>query len=307
MDNFMAVFRQVCILFLLMGVGFALNKTKKLTKTVNKYISDIVVTIVAPCVIIQSFERDFDPSMLKNLLLSLAAAVALHTVMIIAVHFTVRGDNEKSTRVLKFAAVFSNAGFVAIPLQSALLGTDGVFCGAAYLAVFNIALWSYGIFEISGDKSLITPKKLLFSPGIIGILIGVAIFITSAKLPYVVDSTLGYISALNVPLPMFLVGYYLADTDILSALKDIKIYFCIILRLLVFPLAGLAVMYLVGLRGIVLTSTVIALSAPVGATASMFSEKFDGDTDLSVKLVSISTLLSIVTMPIVVGIAQLVA
>lgn len=122
-----------------------------------------------------------------------------------------------------------------------------------------------------------------------------------------IDSTLSYISALNVPLPMFLVGYYLADTNILEALKDKSIYICLALRLLIFPLAGLVMMYLLGFRGVVLIAMVIALSAPIGATTSMFSEKFDVDTTYSVKLVSISTLLSIITMPIVVGIAQMFA
>lgn len=290
-----------------MTIGYYCNKSRKLSKEANKCISDVVTTIVVPCVIIQSFEREFDPSMFQRLLAAFVAAIAAHACMIIAVHFLIRTKNDKRSRVLRFASVFSNAGFMSIPLQSALLGNDGVFCGAAYVVVFNIAIWSYGIVEMSGDKSYITPKKLLVSPGIIGVVVGMILFLCSIRLPMVVQSTIGYVASLNVPLPMFLIGYYLADTNIIDALKDRSVYICLGLRLLVFPLLGLGIMYLLGFRGVGLIAIVIALSAPVGATISMFAEKFDADTEYSAKLVSISTLLSIITMPVVVGIAQALA
>lgn len=307
MNNFFTVFQQVLILFLLMTIGYYCNKSRKLSKEANKCISDVVTTIVVPCVIIQSFEREFDPSMFQRLLAAFVAAIAAHACMIIAVHFLIRTKDDKRSRVLRFASVFSNAGFMSIPLQSALLGNDGVFCGAAYVVVFNIAIWSYGIVEMSGDKSYITPKKLLVSPGIIGVVVGMILFLCSIRLPMVVQSTIGYVASLNVPLPMFLIGYYLADTNIIDALKDRSVYICLGLRLLVFPLLGLGIMYLLGFRGVGLIAIVIALSAPVGATISMFAEKFDADTEYSAKLVSISTLLSIITMPVVVGIAQALA
>lgn len=307
MSNFLTVGSQVLILFLLMLIGFACNKTKILNEEANKRISDLVVILVTPCVIIQSFQREFDERLLFQICVALLISLIVHLAMILAVHIIFKSQPDKSRRVLKFASVFSNAGFIALPLQSALLGADGVLMGAAYLVVFNIMLWSYGITLMSGDKTMITPKKLLFSPGIIGVVIGMIVFIFSIKIPQVISSTIGYMAALNVPLPMIVVGYYLAKTNVLEVFRDIQSIKCIFVRLIVFPVVTLALLYMCGVRGTMLCSMVIAMSAPVGATTTMFSEKFDADTQLSVKLISLSTLLSIITMPIIVGVTQTIA
>lgn len=307
MSNFLTVGSQVLILFSLMLIGFACNKAKILNEEANKRISDLVVILVTPCVIIQSFQREFDEKLLFKICIALLISFVAHLAMILSVHFIFRSQLDKRRRVLSFASVFSNAGFIALPLQSALLGADGVLMGAAYLVVFNIMLWSYGITLMSGDKNMITPKKILFSPGIIGVVIGMIVFLFSIKIPYVISSTIGYMAALNVPLPMIVVGYYLAKTNVLEVLRDIQSIKCIFVRLIAFPVATLVILYLCGVRETMLTAMVIAMSAPVGATTTMFSEKFDCDTPLSVKLISLSTLLSIITMPIIVGFTQTIA
>lgn len=307
MNSFLTVGSQVVILFLLIMIGFVCNKNKMLNKEVNKKISDIVVIIVTPCVIIQSFQREFRTDLLKQLLTALAAAVVLHIIMIIISGIFMNDSDESRERIYRFGAVFSNAGFMALPLQNALLGEDGVFFGAAYIAIFNIVLWSYGIVEMSGDKTLITPRKVFLSPGIIGVLIGAVIFVFSLKIPAVISSAMSYMAALNVPLPMMIVGYYLGDTNIAQALKDIKSYKCLFLRLMIFPVLALGLLYLCGIRGTLLSALIIAASAPIGATTTMFSEKFGRDTELSVRLVSLSTLLSMLTMPLIIGITQLIA
>ena len=304
MSSFFTVGEQVLILFLLMAVGFACNKAKILTDEANKRISDLVVILVAPCVIIQSFEREYDANLLRKICVSALIAVGLHILMIAAAHFIFLKEEDAKRRVLRFGAVFSNAGFVALPLQSALLGAEGTLLGASYLVVFNIMLWSYGIYEMSGDKKNITAAKIILSPGIVSVTIGIILFLFSIKLPNALSCAIGYMAALNVPLPMIIVGYYIAKTNIFKALKDAESIKCMAVRLLIFPFASLAVLYISGIRGVMLSAAVIAASAPVGATATMFSEKFGADTLLSANLVSVSTLISTVTMPIVISIAQ---
>ncbi len=307
LSNFLTVGEQVLVLFLLIATGFLCNKGKLLTKEANKRISDLVVIVVAPCVIIKSFLREFDPNTLKLLLLALLIAAISHVVMYLLAVLLVHDKEEQRRRVLRFASIFSNAGFIALPLQEALLGPDGVFFGAAYLVMFNIFAWSLGICMMTGDKSKITVKKILFSPGIIGVVIGMILFVASVKLPNVITTTLTHISNLNTPLPMIVVGYYLAETNLLQALKDKGNYLCMGVRLILFPLLALGIMYLCGVRDAMLVSMVVAISAPVGAMTTMFSEKFGADTILSVQLVSLSTLFSMITMPVIVALAQMLA
>lgn len=304
LQNFLTVFEQVIVLFLLMALGVVFKKTGKLNQGMCKALSDIIVVFVAPCVIIKSFIRDYNPDMLKSLVIAFILSAALHIAMIVISKVVFCKSEEKKRRILTFASVFSNAGFIAIPLQEVILGGDGVFYGAAYLAVFNIFLWSFGIVEMSGDKSLITPKKLLVSPGIIGIVVGVILFVFSIKPPTVITAVIGHISALNLPIPMFIVGYYLAQTDIFKALKNPRLYLCLFLRLILYPIAALVIFRILNIDSTLAVALILAVCAPVGATVTMFSEKFDGDTTLSVELVSISTLFSILTMPLITAFSQ---
>ena len=307
MNHFLMVAQQVGVLFLLCAVGFFCNKAKILNDTANKCISNLVMLLVTPCVLIKSFLRGFNSALLGNFFLVMAASAAIHGLMIAVAHLLMKDNEEKRRRVYRFAVVFSNCGFMAIPLQQALLGEDGVFYGAAYLVVFNILLWTYGVFEMSGGGNHISLKKLVVNPGIIGVAVGLVLFFTSLTLPDILLEPLTHMANLNTPLPMIVVGYYFADSNFLEMLRDKRSYFCFALLLVILPLLVLGLLYAAGMRGSMLSACVIATSAPVGATTTMFASRFGTDVDLSANLVSFSTLLSIVTMPLIVGLTQMLA
>ncbi len=304
---FIDVFTQVVILLLLILTGFILTKTHILTENGSKSMTDIVLTIVTPCVIIKSFMRDYDPSLLKNLLIAFLIAFLTHIGFILSAHLLLHSRDISKQKVLQYGVVFSNCGFMSLPLQQSILGDMGVFYGSSYIAIFNLFIWSYGITLMSGDKKYMTPKKLIINPGIIGLTIGLFIFLLSIPTPKIVNETVSYISSLNTPLPMIIIGYHLANSNILDGLKNLKCIFAIILRLLIFPLLALGIMYLCGIRGTMLVSSLISCSAPTAAITTMFAAKFGLDTPLSVNLVSLSTILSIISIPLLITLAQYIA
>ena len=157
---------------------------------------------------------------------------------------------------------------------------------------------------MSGDKKVLSPKKMLINPGVIGVSIGLIIFLLSIPVPKVIAEPISYIASLNTPLPMLIIGYHLMKSNILEGLKNIKCFFAIGIKLFLFPLLALFVMYLCGVRGTMLISSVISCSAPTAAITTMFSDKYSCDTALSVNMVSISTLLSLISMPILITLAQ---
>ncbi len=319
--SFLAVSEKVGLLFLLIFLGFICQRIKMLTEEANKCMSDIVMYFVTPCVIIDAFSGSLYSkaeilSVLKNIgMVALIASVA-HIAMILAVQFIFRFSDEGRCRLMRFAAVFSNAGFIALPLAQVLIdgpaGHEGALYAAVYLAVFNIALWTWGLINMSGDKKRMNFKKILFNPGIIGVAIGMILFTAplyseGVRLPGMVADAVSAVGALNLPLPMLMIGFYLGKADLLAAFKDKWSYLCIALRLLVFPLITLGFLWILGVRGNVLTVSVIGASAPVGATTTIFSAKFGRDTELSVRLVSLSTILSMITMPLIIGLTQMIA
>lgn len=307
LENILTVGQQVIILFILIAVGFICGKTKLITEEGSKCLNELVLYVVTPCVIIKSFIRPFDSSMLTNILLAAALAIVIHVVSIGIAMLIFRDKNIARKRVYRFSVIFSNCAFMSLPLQQAVLGDDGVFYAAVYIAVFNLVLWSYGVVMMSGDKKFLSAKKILLNPGIVGVFVGIIIFVCNIQIPEIIFEPISYIAALNTPVPMIFIGYYLSKSNILDAFKDAKSYAAIALRLVLIPLITFGTLYLCGIRGTLLVSCVISASAPAAATTTMFAAKFNQDAPLAVNLVTLSTLCSVITMPIIVGFTQLIA
>ncbi len=304
---FLNVLNQVAILLILIIIGVVLTKTNILTEKGVKSMTDMVLMLVTPCVIIKSFVRKFDSSTLKALIISFIAAIGMHLLFIAVAHLLCRSNDDARRRVLRFAVVFSNCGYMSIPLQQAVLGDDGVLFGASFVAIFNLFVWSYGIVEMSGDKKYISPKKLIVNPGIIGLTVGLIIFILSLDLPQIIYEPISYMASLNTPLPMIIIGYHLAQSNLIKGIKDKQSLFAIALRLIVLPTVVIGLLYLCGIRDTLLVSLSISACAPTAAVTTMFSSKFNKATDLSVNIVSISTVLSLITMPLLVTLTQYIS
>ena len=303
--SFCLVAKQVAILFMLMGIGAACNKAGLLKEEAVKGIVNLLLLVVTPCLIISAFQRDYDASMAAGLCQTLAYAAGFHLLAILLARLLVRHPEKPGERVLRFSVIFSNAGFMAIPLQQAILGMDGVFYGAAIIAVFNLIVWSYGLVLMNGRLSDIRLRQILINPGIIGVLFGVTLFLASIRLPGIIASVTHSMAQLNTPLAMIVIGYYLAEAKIGRLFTCPAAYTAIALRLLAVPLAVIGTIKLIGHtdRTVAIT-TVIAASAPVAAMTTMFASRFRQDTALSVGIVAVTTLLSILTMPLIVAWAQ---
>ena len=299
LQDFLTVAANVLTLFLLMGVGVACAKTKLLSDSSVKALANLVLYIATPCVIIKSCIRDFDPSMLWGFLTVVAVAAVNHTLLILLARVVFRDREENRRRVFRVATVFSNAGYMAIPLQQAILGDVGVFYCAAYVIVFNVFLWTYGLLEMSGESRL-SVKKILLNPGVIGVAVGLTLFVLPIPVPELLANGIGHMASLNTPIPMLIVGFYLTQTDLVAALKDSRGWLCIALRLVAMPLLALGGLLLCGVRGDVLTACMICIATPVATACTMFATRFDRDPRLSVNLVSVSTLLSVATLPLVI-------
>ena len=302
LQNITLVATQVFVLFILMGVGFVSNKIKLLNEKTVSEVTNFVLYIVTPCVIINSFSRTFDKAYLKGLIITFVASFLSFFLNILITKLIIHDKIKEKEKIARYGAVFSNSAYMAIPLQQALLGDDGVFYGAIYVAVFNIMNWTYGISLMSGDKKIISVKKIIFNPGIIGTFFGVLVFLMPFALPRVISKPIEYLAALNTPLPMIVIGYHLAESDF--KIKGFWLYFSMAYRLIISPLLIMIILYLVGVEKITMLSITIALSAPFAATTSMFSEKFGGDTKLAAATVSLTTLITIITMPLVIGLAM---
>ncbi len=309
LDGFLLTAQQVGVLFALIAVGYACRKTNFLSDAFVKGCVNLLLLIVTPCLIVHVFQRPFTGAALANLGFALAAAFVAHFIGIAFAEACFRRTDEMKRGVLKFATVFSNGGFMAIPLEYALLGADGAFYGAVYVVVFNLLCWTYGLKVMCGHIKDMNRRILFVNPGTVGIALGLPLFLTSTTLPTILHDPIKYISDLNTPLAMIVIGFYLADARFAAYFRCVPALVASALRLVAIPslaLAGLAAAKGMGLAldptmAIALTASA---SAPVAAMDTMFASKYGRDVDVSVGLVAVTTLLSIVTMPILVGVAM---
>ena len=305
LENFITVGAQVLVLFLLIGVGALLQKTKMMGDACVTGLTNIVLYFVTPCVIIEAFQRKYDSSMLRGLFATLVIAALSMLLSILLAKLSFHDPDPAKNKVYRFAVIYSNCGYMSLPLMQAILGSEGVFFGAMFIGMFNIILWTYGLYLMTGDRNAIRPVKLITNPGILGVFVGLIFFLTGVRLPEIVLRPISYLSSLNTPIPMFIIGYYLAKADLRSVWKQGYVYLACFLRLILVPVLCFGAMYLCGVRGVILTACTISISAPSAAATTMFATKFGGDRELSGSLVSVTTLFSLVTMPLLVAFSQM--
>lgn len=312
MSNLLLVAKQVLILFILMGVGFSARKMRLLDDVSVKGIVNVLILFVTPCVIVEAFCRPFDATMMGELGLAFLAAVIGHAVVIAMAYALVRHGKDSTQRVLRLSATFSNAGFMGIPLEQAILGDRGVFFGVSYIVVFNLVIWSWGYAMMRGSGANDAAAKremrraMVVNPGSIGLTVGVIVFLLSRPLPDCIGVPLHFMAGMNTPLAMIVIGFYLAGARLGPVLKMPAAHLAATIRLVVYPLLMTGALYLFRrhLDPDMMLALVIASAAPVAAMVSMFAAKFDRDVDASVGLVSGTTILSIFTLPVVIALAM---
>lgn len=308
-SDLLTVAQQVLVLFAMMGLGAWMRKARILKDAAVESVVDMILIVVTPCLIAESFQRPFDPSELKGLGLAFVFSVAGYLASIVLACLFVRHRNADSRATLRMAAVFSNAGCMGIPMEQALLGMKGVFYGAVYIVVLNLFVWSWGYWIMKKDEGGAgRPSflKCLVNPGTVGIAVGLPIFVFSVKLPDLVVNPVHQVANLNTPLGMIVIGYCLAGVKLCQLAHMFDTAVVMFMRLVAGPLAMLALVFPFRhhLDRAMMLSLVIAASAPVAATVSMFAAKFRRDVETSAVLVSATTLLSMLTMPAVIAFAM---
>lgn len=295
---------QVIQLFILITVGFVCTKTKLIGGKGVKDFVNVLLYIVTPCLIVNSFlSVEFTSETVNSLLIAAGCAIVSHIIGI-AVSFLVCDDDSKKKSVLRFGTIFSNSGYMGLPLAQAVFGSVGVFYASIYVVMFNVIQWTYGISLY--DKSKNSLLKVLINPGTIGVIIGLPLFLLKISLPNVIFTPISYLSSLNTPLAMLITGYYFACSKLIEGLKNFKMWLVIALRLVVVPVVALIVFkYLFKLNGVLLSCCVLPVSAPTAVNTMVLASKFECDTDLGLKLITISTLLSVITMPLILAFAQI--
>lgn len=303
MEIVVLLLRQNLVMLVYMMIGYFLYKKKLVSAGGSADIGRILLYIVMPAAILKSYLADFSRERLEGLFVSFLAALLSLLLSIAAARIAF----SKEQGIERFGAAFSNAGFIGIPLVQMTLGEEAVFYVSSYVALLNILQWTYGLVTITGDRSLISVKRLRTNPIILSFLAGIALFLLPVSLPETAENVVGTIAAMNGPLAMIVLGVYLGQVPLRSLFSGRVVYRCALVRLIVIPVLTMALLFVFPEKYHMLKLTIlIATSAPVGSNVSIFAQLYGQDYMQSVKEVTLSTLLCIITLPLILGIADYV-
>lgn len=283
-------------IFLLMMAGYIMTKLGILPVSVRGPLTDLVIDFVLPCNIIVSFLIEFNREIMISCFAVAVISLGIELFTLFAGTYLYPGTGKDQHTVLKYATVVSNAGFLGSPIVQGLYGDQGLLYASIYLIPVRIVMWSYGISCFSGKKGKGVLKKTLTHPCIVAVMIGVLLMVTQVTLPAGIEKTLRSASNCNTALCMIVIGNILAEVRFRDVLCKETFWFCVV-RLLLIPLVVFAACTLAGAGRMVTEVSAVLAGMPAPATAAILASKYHGDEKLAVKLVFMSTVLSLVTIP----------
>lgn len=284
---------QLCLLFGYIALGFTCNKLKLLDAASDKYLSGLLLKVTLPASIIaSSIGQDTANRTQAFYVLTIAAGIFILKPFLASIFQKIT----KCDNTYKLMLTYPNLGFMGFPIMSAMYGQLGLFYASLFMIVFNLSVFSYGVSTMRQEKKL--QLKKLLNPGIIAAVTAILIFTFSIPVPQVLAQFLTNIGSVTSPLAMMTLGSTLAAVNLNSLLSDKLLYVFTACKLILWPAFFWFVLHFFISDPMVLGLSVILISLPVAGNVSMLSITYGGNTELATKGTCISTLFSLITIPI---------
>jgi predicted permease len=300
-----ALFYQVLTLFILILVGWGVRRLGFFSDEVTLGVSRFLVNVALPALVIDSMQIPFDPALAREgaaLALAAGAYFAGATLFALVFPYLIRARPDERG-IFSFLIVFANTGFMGYPVVLAIWGEEGVFLAAIYNLLFSLLLFTVGVLLLTGARDgwrSVSPRVLL-SPGIVSVAVGLALFFLSVDLPDVVGGPIEMLGALTTPLSMIVVGALLARQDPRTIFGNARVYAYAIVRLLALPLATFVLLRPFVADPLVLGVCVVLAAMPGATNAALFAEEYGVNPELASQAVFITTLFCIGTIPLIAG------
>ena len=292
--------QQVLVMFLLILVGYLAVRCKALDAGARQGFSGLLVNLVVPAMILDSYMIPFDPAILANLIRAALASAAVLAAGVLIALAAARRLRSGCRPLLCFAMAFSNAGYMGFPLIQALFGDEGMLYASIFNTFFNILLWTAGIWMVSagGQKSPHPLRALLTKPALVAVAAGLVIYLCQVPVPALIARPISLLGGMNTPLSMLITGIIITTSDLKGVIRRGALWYTILLRMLVIPAVGFGLCLASGTGGMVGAVVVLLEACPCAAITSVFAVQYHHDEDLAAGAVVVSTLLSILTLPL---------
>lgn len=300
--DFLTVLINVAVLLALAVPGFILRKTKMINETAISAFVVVLMYVNQPFLLVNSFlTSEYSSDILLNMGIVLALSFFFILLMFfIAKFFYQKHPDIDNKKVYSYAVMFSNCGFMGIPVIQALF--PGNAEALIYVSLFNIAFntlnWTLGIYILSGKREYISIKKVALNPATIAVAIGLIFFFFKVPMPKAVANGVSLIGNMTTPMAMLVTGIRLAEMPFKDIFKGFNAYIVSFLRLIVSPILTFAVLSVLGISPLIKSVLIIIMAMPCAVTTIAFSERYGANSVEGVKCVLLSTILSVLTIPV---------
>jgi len=295
------LFIQQGTVFILMLVGLILKKKGIIDVAGRTTLTDLCINVIIPCNIFKSFLMNSTMEMLRACLLTIVVGFAIEGFCLVLNKFLFNKFPDKKKKILQYGTLVTNAGFLGTAIVEGIYGAEGVMYGAIFLIPMRIIMWSAGTayFVSDGgvDKKKII-KNIVTHPCLVAVYLGTVFLLTQWKVPGILLKPIQYIGNCNTAITMIIVGTILADEKLITVFTDGFSYVFSAFRLLVLPAVCYGLCLLLGMSGTALGVSVLMIGMPMASTTAIFAARYGSDASFATKCVVLSTLLSMLTIPL---------
>lgn len=299
---------QIIQLFLMIFMGFLIVKAKLLNSEDSKILSIIVLYLIIPCVIINAFQVDYTPQTVKGLLIALAGSVMTQVILLIVVSILGRVFHLNEVEVASI--YYSNSGNLIVPIVTFILGKEWVLYGCVFMSVQLVFIWTH-CKKIISRESTYDWRKIVLNINMISIAIGIVLFLTRIHLPAIINNTLSAVGSMIGPASMIVTGMLFAGMDFKQIFANKRVYFVSFFRLIIVPVIALFLIKCSQLSTFssngnkLMLIVFLAIITPSASTVTQMCQVYENDSQYASAINVVTTLLAIVTMPLMVMLFQI--
>ena len=297
------VLQQMGVITILVTIGIYLYKRKVIDDTTSRKMSTIVMDITNPALILASMLSGGVTATHSDLITAIILGAAFYFVLVILgfiFPLLVKAD-KNSRRYYNLMNVYTNVGFIGIPVARAILPENAILYVIVCNVMYSLLFYTHGIIVLSNGKEKMNIRKF-FSPGTIMAILSMVVFWFNLKLPMIVANSISYIGEANVFLSMTLLGVGIARSGITGAIKNIRIWIYIVLRMIFVPVAIFFILKTLDFSSVTILGLCLMAAMPVGNLPFIQAEKMGEDTELLSNAIALTTLVSVATITILMSI-----
>jgi len=305
--SFLTVVNQIAIFFILIVVGIFTRRFNLIGETFIKQLSNLVLYVTLPSMVIVSMNFEFSDDLLANAIVIFALGPLMYGMLLFVSWIfskSVRGT-DKEKFIFRYIVIFGNVGFIGYPIISIVFGKSGIFYASILNIWFDILSWTLGIALISKSENKLNLKKMFVNPGIISIVIGFSLFLFSIKLPFFLQESLELLGNSTTPLAMIIIGATIGGAKLSDIFKDSRLIVYSVVKLAIVPFIMYLLLLPFDLSPLVKGIPIVLSAMPAAVSITVFAMKYDSDYVFGTKGVVVSTVLSLISIPVLLSLLKI--